>query len=132
MPDDYIEVKITAVGLNWRDVAVTTSQNVLASRNLSSEYAGFVTKVGCNVADLSVGDHVYSLGKGNFGNYERVPAALAQQLQLADDLIEAATMPLVFMSAIYAFEFLARLKKDDKVLIQSASGGLGLAAIQIA
>lgn len=132
LPDDYIEVKIAAVGLNWRDVAVTTSRNVLASRNLSSEYAGFVTKVGRNVADLSVGDRVYGLGKGNFGNYERVPAALAQQLQLTDDLIEAATMPLVFMSAIYAFEFLARLKKDDKVLIQSASGGLGLAAIQIA
>ena len=41
-------------------------------------------------------------------------------------------MPLVFMSAIYVFEYLVRLKMGDKVLVQSVSGGLALATIQIA
>ena len=132
LPDSYIMVKIAAVGLNWRDVAITTSRNILASSNLSSEYAGVVTKVGPNVAGLSVGDRVYGLGKGQFGSYERVPAAFAQKLRPTDDFVGAATMPLVFMSAIYAFEYVVRLKKGDRILIQSASGGLGLAAIQIA
>ena len=132
LPDTYIDVKVAAVGLNWRDVAITTSRNILASSNLSSEYAGVVTQVGPNVAGLSVGDRVYGLGKGQFGNYERVPAAFAQKLRSTDGFVEAATMPLVFMSAIYAFEHVMRLKKSDRVLIQSASGGLGLAAIQIA
>ncbi len=132
LPDQYVEVKVAAVGLNWRDVAMATSRNILASSNLSSEYAGVVTKVGPKVAGLAVGDRVYGLGKGNFGNFERVPAALTQRLRPTDDFVEAATMPLVFMSAIYALEYLVRLKKGDKVLIQSASGGLGLAAIQIA
>ncbi|KAI4282897.1 MAG: hypothetical protein L6R38_002591 [Xanthoria sp. 2 TBL-2021] len=132
LPDQYIDVKVAAVGLNWRDVAMATSRNILASSNLSSEYAGVVTKVGPNVAGLSVGDRVYGLGKGNFGSYEGVPAALTQKLRPTDDIVEAATMPLVFMSAIYALGYLVRLKKGDKVLIQSASGGLGLAAIQIA
>ena len=38
-------------------------------------------------------------------------------------------MPLVYMTAIYAFEHVARLEKGQTVLIQSATGGLGLAAI---
>ncbi|KAL8922865.1 MAG: hypothetical protein Q9172_003405 [Xanthocarpia lactea] len=132
LPDDYIDVKVAAVGLNWRDVAMATSRNILASSNLSSEYAGIVTKVGPKVAGLSVGDRVYGLGRGHFGNHERVPAAFAQKLRPTDDFVEAATMPLVYMSAIYALEYLVRLRKGDRVLIQSASGGLGLAAIQIA
>lgn len=132
LPDNFIDVKVAAVGLNWRDIAITTGRNILASSNLSSEYAGVVNKVGTNVDGLSVGDRVYGLGKGQFGNYERVPAAFAQKLRPTDIFVEAATMPLVFMSAIYAFDYLARLKKGDRVLIQSASGGLGLAAIQIA
>ncbi|KAL8731366.1 MAG: hypothetical protein Q9166_003458 [cf. Caloplaca sp. 2 TL-2023] len=132
LPDDHINVKVAAVGLNWRDVAMATGRNILASSNLSSEYAGIVTKVGSNVKGLSVGDRVYGLGRGHFGNYERVPAVFAQKLRPADDLFEAATMPLVFVSVIYAFEYLVRLRKHDKLLIQSASGGLGLAAIQIA
>ena len=41
-------------------------------------------------------------------------------------------MPLVYMTAVYAFEHVTRLRKGQKVLIQSASGGLGLAAIQLA
>lgn len=132
LPANYIDVKVAAVGLNWRDVAMVTSRNILASSNLSSEYAGVVTKVGPNVAGLSIGDRIYGLGRGHFGNYERVPAAFAQKLRPTDDYVEAATMPLVYMSAVYAFEYLVRLRKGDKVLIQSASGGLGLAAIQIA
>lgn len=132
LPDNYINVKVAAVGLNWRDLAITTGRNILASSNLSSEYAGVVTKVGSNVDGLSVGDRVYGLGRGQFGNYETVPAAFAQKLRPTDNFVEAATMPLVFMSAIYAFEYLVRLNKGDKVLIQSASGGFGLAAIQIA
>ena len=132
LPGDYIDVKVAAMGLNWKDVALTTGRDKSASGNLSSEYAGVVTKVGANVTRLSVGDRVYGMGRGRFGNYERVPAAFAQKLQPSVDFIEAATMPLVYMTAIYAFEHVARLREGRKVLIQSASGGLGLAAIHVA
>jgi len=132
LPDDYIDVNVAAAGLNWNDVTLATGRNNAARSNLSSEYAGVVIKVGANVAGLSVGDRVYGVGRGHFGNYERVPAAFAQKLQPSDDFIEAATVPLVYMSAVYAFEYVARLRKGHKVLIQSATGGLGLAAIQVA
>ena len=132
LPDNYIDVKVAAAGLNWNDVTLAIGRNNVARSNLSSEFAGVVTKVGATVAGLSIGDRVYGVGRGHFENYKRVPAAFAQKLQPSDDFVEAATVPLVYMSAVYAFEYVARLRKGHKVLIQSDTGGFGLAAIQVA
>ncbi|KAI1126739.1 hypothetical protein F5Y10DRAFT_293418 [Nemania abortiva] len=131
IPSGYIDVKVTAVGINWKDLAVSSGR--FDANNLSSEYSGIVTAVGAEAADLfSVGDRVYGMGRGHFGNYTRVPATFAQKLNAQDDLVEVATMPLVYMTAVYAFDYVTRLRRGQKVLIQSASGGLGLAAIQLA
>ncbi|KAI1426421.1 hypothetical protein F5Y12DRAFT_713150 [Xylaria sp. FL1777] len=131
MLPDYIEVKVTAVGINWKDLAVSSGR--FDADNLSSEYAGIVIAVGADAAGLfCAGDRVYGIGRGHFGNVTRVPAAFAQKLNEKDDLVEVATMPLVYMTAVYAFDHLARLRRGHKILIQSATGGLGLAAIQLA
>ncbi|KAI4671141.1 Type I Iterative PKS [Alternaria novae-zelandiae] len=128
---DYIEVKVTAVGLNWKDLVLATGR--FDGNNLSSEYAGIVTQVGTDAASsFAVGDPVYGLGKGHFGNYARVPSAFACKVRPTDDLVHMATMPVVYMTAVYAFEHLTRLHQGQSVLIQSASGGVGLAAIQFA
>ncbi|KAI1177722.1 hypothetical protein F4777DRAFT_576800 [Nemania sp. FL0916] len=131
IPSDYIDVKVAAVGINWKDLAVSSGR--FDAINLSSEYAGTVTAVGSGaVGRFYVGDRVYGVGRGNFGNYTRVPAAFAQKLTAADDLIQVATMPLVMMTAVYAFDYVVHLRRGHKVLVQSATGGLGLAAIQLA
>jgi NADPH:quinone reductase-like Zn-dependent oxidoreductase len=61
-----------------------------------------------------------------------VPAKLAQRLGPSDNLVGVATMPLIYMTAVYAFGHVTQLKTGEKVLIQSATGGLGLAAKQLA
>ena len=128
---DWMEVKVSAIGLNWKDVALSTGR--FDANNLSSEYAGIVTRVGADAASrFAVGDLVYGIGKGNFGNYERVPADFAQKADPQNDPASLATLPLVMMTAVYALEHLAHLKSGQKLLIQSASGGLGLGAIQLA
>ncbi|KAK4654427.1 Type I Iterative PKS [Podospora pseudocomata] len=132
IPADYVDVQVAAVGVNWKDLGLTSGRFDATGSNLSSEYAGVVTKIGAAVHGLSVGDRVYGVGRGQFGNYTRVPAAFAQKLEPGDILTEMATMPLVYMTAIYAFDYVARLRKGQKVLLQSATGGLGLAAIQVA
>lgn len=53
-------------------------------------------------------------------------------MQPDDDFASLATVPVVFASAVYAIIHLAKLKKHERILIQSASGGLGIAALQIA
>jgi acyl transferase domain-containing protein/NADPH:quinone reductase-like Zn-dependent oxidoreductase len=131
LPHDWIEVKVAAVGLNWKDLLLATGR--FDGNNLSSEYAGIVTQVGVNAASrFAVGDPVYGLGRGHFGNYTRVPAAFARKANPEDDLTQVATMPVVYMTAVYAFEHLTRLRRGQSVLIQSASGGVGLGAIQLA
>ncbi|KAL3429756.1 hypothetical protein BDV09DRAFT_200308 [Aspergillus tetrazonus] len=72
------------------------------------------------------------MGKGRFGTYTCVSAALMPKLPLYIDPIEAATMRLIYMTAVYAFEHATHTHKRQKLLIQSASGGLGLAAIRLA
>jgi len=125
-----IELKVAAVGLNWKDLGISAGR--FDANNLSSEYSGIITKLGAAVKGFSVGDRVYGMGRGHFGNYTRVPARLAQRLGPSDNLVEMATMPLVYMTAVYAFDHVTQLKPGEKVLIQSATGGLGLAAIQLA
>ncbi|OCK76857.1 ketoacyl-synt-domain-containing protein [Lepidopterella palustris CBS 459.81] len=130
LPKDWIELKVLAIGLNWKDLGLCTGR--FDQNNLSNEYCGIVTKKGSSVSNVDIGDRVHGMGKGHFGNYTRVPAVLAQKLQPDVDPIQAATIPLVYMTAVYAFEHVTRVRKGQKVLIQSASGGLGLAAIQLA
>jgi NADPH:quinone reductase-like Zn-dependent oxidoreductase len=130
LPHDWIDVKVNAIGLNWKDLGLSSGR--FDGHNLSSEYCGVVSAKGSSVQHLEIGDRVYGMGKGHFGNFTRVPAVTAQKLHQNDDAVVMATMPLVYMTAVYAFEHVVRLRKGQKVLIQSASGGLGLAAIELA
>ncbi|KAI0199499.1 polyketide synthase [Astrocystis sublimbata] len=127
---DWIQVKVFAMGLNWKDLAVTSGR--LDKHQYSSEFSGIVDKVGPAAMAISPGDRVYGLAKGHFGNYVRTSEALVQKVRPTDDLAEMATMSVVFATSIYAFEHVSKLKAGDKVLIQTATGGLGLSAIQIA
>ena len=109
LPPGFIDVSVAAIGVNWRDLDYWSGR--LDGNNLSSEYTGIVTAVGARVSSLKIGDRVYGLGKGQFGNYIRVPAAFASKLRLGNDIVQIATMPLAYTTAIYAFNHVAYLKK---------------------
>ncbi|KID59729.1 Prosolanapyrone synthase [Metarhizium brunneum] len=66
------------------------------------------------------------------GKYARSPAGAIAQVPDGKSLIHAASMLLSYTTSIYALHHLGRLRKGETVLIQSASGGLGIAAIYIA
>jgi len=91
-----------------------------------------VCNIGSKVANLAVGDAVFGAAPGNFGNFVRVLGASVQKMASKDKFEEVTSMPVAFMTAIYAFNHLARLEKSETVLIQSATGGLGMAAMQLA
>lgn len=80
VPPGYIDVAVQAVGVNVRDMEIWTGR--LDEDHYSSEYAGVVAAVGPGSHSLRVGDRVYGLGKGQFGNYTRAPAAFASKLEL--------------------------------------------------
>ena len=127
LPRDFIDVEVAAVGLNWMDLERWSGR--FDGNNLSSEYTGTITAIGTEVSGLKPGDRVYGIGKGQFGNCTRVPAIFASKLEPDDDMIQMATMPLAYGTAIYAFDHVAHLKKGQTVLIQSATNDVGLASI---
>ncbi|KAF4624751.1 hypothetical protein G7Y89_g13418 [Cudoniella acicularis] len=130
LQDDWVEIRTYAIGLNWKDLAVSAGK--VDMDTFSSECSGVVTKVGKLVQRFRPGDQVYSLAWAKFGTSARFPASFAQLMEKDDTFSAMASVPLVFCTAVYALNHLARLQKGEKVLIQSATGGVGLAAIQIA
>ena len=84
------------------------------------------------MTSLSVGDAVFGLIPGNMGNYTRSKASLVQKVPGGATAADAATMPVAYLTAIYALRHLARLEAGESILIQSATGGLGMAALRLA
>lgn len=72
------------------------------------------------------------MGPGHFLTHERFPEWACQQLEEDEDFNVVSTLPIVFATALYALHHRARIQNGESILIHSAAGGLGIAAIQIA
>ncbi|KAI1173654.1 hypothetical protein F4777DRAFT_589726 [Nemania sp. FL0916] len=131
---DEVEVEVYATGLNFRDVLVAGGAVELRTRvpALGCEAAGVIRRVGQKVTKFHVGDRVVVLGTRTFATTLTITELLCTKLP--DDLTfaEGASMPVVFATAIQSLVRVARLEKDQSVLIHSGCGGVGLASIQIA
>ncbi|KAF2748444.1 ketoacyl-synt-domain-containing protein [Sporormia fimetaria CBS 119925] len=130
LPADHVEIKTSAIGLSPTDVAVASGRS--DKDIFSQECAGTVVACGSTVQHLQPGDRVYALASSKLANRIRVQAGLVQRMGSEDTFESACTVPVAFCTAVYGLLHLARLKKGDKVLIQSATESLGLAALQIA
>ncbi|KAI0898729.1 hypothetical protein F4806DRAFT_506709 [Annulohypoxylon nitens] len=128
--NDWVEIKTQAIGLNMKDLAVATAK--FDWNYLSTEAAGVVSQVGSTVTSWKVGDRVFGFIPGNMGNYVRSPATLVSKIPEGESFARAASMPVAYLTAIYALKHLAKLSEGESVLIQSATGGLGMAAMRIA
>ena len=130
LTEDHVEIEVVAAGVNNKDIAVVTGRH--HSDTFSDECAGVITKVGASVSDFQPGDRVYCQSFAKFGNFVRDKALFCQKLQPDDKFEATATMPIAFCTAIYGLVNLGRLSRGETVLIQSATGAVGIAAIQIA
>ena len=127
-----IEIEVAATGLNFRDVMVALDLYPDDTKFLGLECAGVVVAVGSGVFDFQPGDEVMAVADNSFSQYVVVDAQLAVHIPESLSLIEAATIPVTFLTAYYTLVYLAQLQPGEKVLIHAAAGGVGLAAIQIA
>lgn len=103
---------------------------------LGTDLAGDVEAIGPGVTRFKVGDAVYSrLDKDRIGaiaEYALVREGAAAMKPARLDYVQAASLPLVGLTAWQALVELARLRAGQKVLIQAGSGGVGTFAIQLA
>ncbi|MFC5946331.1 zinc-binding dehydrogenase, partial [Micromonospora harpali] len=127
-----VRIAVRATGVNFRDVLIALGMYPDAAARMGSEGAGVVLEVGPGVDGLAPGDRVFGMFEPGFG-----PQVVAERQRVARipagwSYAEAASVPLVFLTAYYALHDLAGLRSGESVLIHSGAGGVGMAAIQLA
>ncbi|MGQ4333756.1 SDR family NAD(P)-dependent oxidoreductase [Streptomyces hayashii] len=127
-----VRIGVRAAGLNFRDVLNALGMYPGPAGPLGSEAAGVVLETGDGVTDLAVGERVFGMAAGSFG-----PVAVADRRLLARvpqgwSFAQAASVPVVFLTALYAWRDLADLRAGQSVLVHAGAGGVGMAAIQLA
>ena len=129
-----VEIRVHTIGLNFRDVLNALGMYPGEAGAFGGECAGTIVALGEKVEGLHVGDAVIAVfaPEGSFSTYVTVPADFVvpkpEQLSFA----EAVTIPMTFLTAYYALHHLAQIAAGDRVLIHTAAGGVGLAAVQLA
>ena len=99
---------------------------------LGAECCGRVRRVGSAVTDWKVGDEVIAIAPGSFATRVAVEANLVARKPRNLSPIQAAAIPIAFLTAEYALNECARIRSGESILIHAASGGVGLAAMQLA
>ena len=139
--DDEVLVQVHAAGVNLLDAKIKNGEFklVLPYRLpliLGHDVAGVVVKVGPRVSRFKTGDEVYSRPDDfRIGAFAEFIAIREESLALKPATLtmeEAASIPLVGLTAWQALIEQANLKKGQKVFIQAGSGGVGTFAIQLA
>ncbi|MEU5980471.1 type I polyketide synthase [Streptomyces sp. NPDC047315] len=126
-----IRVAVRAAGLNFRDVMIALGMYP-GRVPLGAEGAGVVTEVGPGVTGLAVGDRVFGLMTECFGPLAETDARTVAAMPEDWSYAEAASVPIVFLTAWYALCDLAGLRAGERVLVHAGAGGVGMAAIQLA
>ncbi|MGC1852001.1 MAG: SDR family NAD(P)-dependent oxidoreductase, partial [Solirubrobacterales bacterium] len=126
-----VRVRMRAAGLNFRDVLAALGLYP-GDVSIGGEGAGIVEEAGPEVTDLAPGDRVMGLIPGAFGPLAVSERDLLVRIPDGWSFEQAAAMPIAFATAHYGLLDLARLEKDERILIHAGAGGVGMAAIQIA
>ena len=132
---DEVEIRVHATGLNFIDamraLGVYPGQDDGPVR-VGIECAGTVTAVGDGVDGVHVGDAVIALAADGVGSFVTTQSSLVVAKPAHLSFEEAAAIPIAFLTAYHALHGQARLCEGERVLIHSAAGGVGLAAIEVA
>ncbi|MBR9819790.1 MAG: SDR family NAD(P)-dependent oxidoreductase [Rhodobacteraceae bacterium] len=137
LADDEVRVRVSAVGMNFRDVMAVTgllpeeAEPDPAWQHLGLEFGAVVHAVGKNVTGLKPGDRVMGMGRRCLQRFMDVNPRALTVLPEHISLEEAATIPSAFATAHYALNRVGRMRKGEKVFIHVATGGVGMAGIQL-
>jgi NADPH:quinone reductase-like Zn-dependent oxidoreductase len=126
-----LQVRVRAAGVNFRDTLVALGAYPGAPI-LGAECAGIVEAIGAGIVGFARGDRVAGLAQASLASHALIRADLAIRLPDCVRFDVAAALPVASVTAHIALRHFAELKPGDRVLIHSATGGVGLAAIALA
>ena len=140
MPDPgEVRIEVKHIGVNYADCVIRMGLYESAKKLVGwpitpgFEVAGTVGAVGAGVSDLHAGEAVLALTLFNgYSSSLVVPRAQVFRIPRGLDSAQAAGIPTVFLTAWFALHELSHVRKGEQVLVHSAAGGVGTAAVQLA
>ncbi|MEM7677771.1 MAG: SDR family NAD(P)-dependent oxidoreductase, partial [Myxococcota bacterium] len=135
LEEDQVRIRVRANGLNFRDVLSVLGKYPGDPGPLGCECVGEVVEVYTGARNalgqlVEVGARVMAYAQGTLASHAVVDAAMTITLPAALSDEAAATLPGVFLTAFYSCVHLGKLAQGQRVLVHSASGGVGLACLQ--
>lgn len=141
--DDQVLVKVHASAVNPLDWHIMRADPFIVrldmglrkpkQNRLGADIAGVVEAIGANVTQFQVGDAVFGeIGAGGLAEYAVAPEKLLAHKPDNLSFVEAASTPVVGFTAIQGLRDFGKIQAGDKVLVNGASGGVGMFAVQYA
>jgi NADPH:quinone reductase-like Zn-dependent oxidoreductase/thioesterase domain-containing protein/NAD(P)-dependent dehydrogenase (short-subunit alcohol dehydrogenase family)/acyl carrier protein len=134
-----VEVEICAAALNFKDIMIAMGllpdealEGGYTGRALGMEGAGKIVSVGEGVEEFKIGDEVIVCAPGVLRTHLMVHAGFVVKKPKHLSFEESATIPIAFLTAYYSMHNVGHIRKGERILIHAATGGVGLAAIQLA
>ncbi|RYP43908.1 hypothetical protein DL768_009576 [Monosporascus sp. mg162] len=127
-----VEVDIHSVSLNFKDLAVTMGLVPGNEQLLGLDGAGVIRRLGKGTGGYYIGQRVLANRKGSLAN--RVQCTVNGEIFPIPENVSfevASTLNTVYSTALYALVDLCGIQQGQSVLVHSAAGGLGIAAVQI-
>jgi NADPH:quinone reductase-like Zn-dependent oxidoreductase/SAM-dependent methyltransferase len=129
-PDEVL-FEVKAAGMNFKDVLVALGS--VPWEPLGKECSGVVIAAGKAArAQYKVGDSIVALGTGFLSTHVRCNVRNVSKMPKVLNYAEAASIPVVYVTAYESLVNVAHLKRGEKILIHAAAGGVGQAAITVA
>ncbi|WP_433623995.1 SDR family NAD(P)-dependent oxidoreductase [Nocardia sp. CA-120079] len=126
-----VRVSMRSVGLNFRDVLMALGTYPDKAGRPGGEGAGVVLEVAPDVTEFAPGDRVFGLIPG-VGSVAVVDRRLLAPMPRGWSFTQAAAIPIVYATAYYGLVDLADARSGETLLLHAATGGVGLAAVQLA
>jgi NADPH:quinone reductase-like Zn-dependent oxidoreductase len=132
---DQIRIRVRASGINFADLMARLGLYPDAPKIpcvVGYEVSGLVDQVGTGVTGFKEGDRVFAMPRfGGYSDMVVVPAGQVLHMPAAMSFEEAAALPVVYLTAHHLLLYTGSLHPGMRVLVHSAAGGVGLAAIEL-
>ncbi len=127
-----VRVAVRAMAANFRDVMIALGLYPDDDAVMGVEASGIVVETASGEGRFAVGDRVTGLFPEGTGTMAITDARLLMEIPTGWSYADAATAPVVFATAYYALTTLADVRPGQRVLVHAATGGVGMAAVQLA
>ena len=128
---EEVRIELQYFSLNFRDV-ITALGELDGSSAFLIEGTGIVAEVGDNVTGISPGDRVYAFNADGLATTSNVNAEMVIRIPEEVDMERAAAVPVAYATSLYSLQYVAAMRAKESILIHSAAGAVGQAAIAIA